>query len=346
MKKAFVIFTILAATFASCKKTTTTEPTKPTYIGISADKNGVFSNGQDAITFEATLPDNTVITNEVEFYVEGEKIAGNSYTSSVAGEYTAYAIYDDVKSGDLKFGVVDKVESPSSYSTKILVEDYTGAWCGWCPRVAYKLEEAVKANANIIPVGVHYGDVLGYTYVNEMMTKYNITGFPTALLNRSAIWTEKQIDLDNLLGNHARIGLAISSVQNGQNLDVNVKVGFTISTKTELKLVVYLLEDGILEDQANYMNNETGGAWYQAGDPIKDFEHNNVLRSSLTDIFGDDIPQYVTLERNTYSTNYSIDISKYNMDKMHLVAFVMSTTGGTYVYNVQSAKAGSTVDFD
>ncbi len=344
MRKIILLF-LLSVLFISCKKTNTT-PTKPTSIRISADKIGVFSNGQDVITFEAKLPDNTTISKDVEFFVDGEIISGNTYTSNIAGEYSVYAMFENIKSPTLKFGVVEKVESPGSYSTKVLVEDFTGAWCGWCPRLSYKLEEAVIANPNIIPVAVHYNDAMSYTFVNELMNNYNITIFPSGLLNRSTLWNEKQIALDNLLGKLSRIGLGISSIRNGQKLDVNVKVGFTISTKTKLKLVVYLLENGIIKDQENYLNDVPGGGWYQAGDVIKDFEHNYVLRSALTNIFGDDIPQYVTLERNTYSTNFSIDISNYNTSKLSLVAFVLSDVSGTDVYNVQWAKAGTTVDFD
>lgn len=347
MKKSLLFIFVLAGFLSACKKTTTTTPDpKTTSVILSADKTGFFSGGQDKITFSAKLPTNESVTESSDFYVDGVKIAGNTFSSNVAGEYSAYAIYDEVKSGTITFGVVDKVESPSSYTRKVLVEDYTGAWCGWCPRVAYKLEEAVKASANIIPVGVHYGDGMTYTFANQMMTKYDITGFPTAMLNRESKWNETQSALNVLLSDVARIGLGISSSKSGETLSVNVKVGFTMSTNTPLKLVVYLTEDGILEDQENYLNTTPGGAWYQAGSPIVDFEHNHVLRTALTDVFGDAIPPYVVLARNTYSTDFSIDISNYDINKLNLVAFVLSDLGGTHVYNTQIAKAGTTVDFD
>jgi len=347
MKKPLLFIFFLAAFLSACEKTTSTSPdSKTSSVLLSADKIGFFSGSQDKITFSAKLPNNESVTESSDFYVDGLKISGNTFSSNVAGEYSAYAIYDEVKSGTLTFGVVDKVESPSSYTRKILVEAFTGAWCGYCPRVAYKLEEAVKANANIIPVGVHTGDEMTYAFVSQMMTKYDITGVPTALLNRGSKWNEEQSELNVLLAKVARIGLGISSSQSGNNLSVTVNVGFTLSTNTPLKLVVYLTEDGILEDQENYLNSTPGGAWYQAGSPIVDFEHNHVLRTALTDIFGDAIPPYVILARNTYSTGFLIDISKYDINKLKLVAFVMSDAGGAHVYNVQVAKAGTTVAFD
>lgn len=124
---------VLGAFLSACDKS----PTEPvlTNIILSADKVGIFADGNDAITFNAKLPDRTSVTGESDFYVDGVKLAGNTFTSTTAGEYEAYVIYKTVESRKTTVGVVDKVEAPSSYSAKVLVEDYTGTWCGYCPRV-------------------------------------------------------------------------------------------------------------------------------------------------------------------------------------------------------------------
>ena len=342
MNRLFLIFIVLSVLSLSCEKTSSESIT----IALSADKYGVFSDGVDFITFSTTLADRTSITGETEFYVDGVKITGNTFSSTTKGEYEVYASYKDVKSETITIGIVEKVEAPENYTTKILVEDFTGTWCGWCPRVAYKLEEAVKANANIIPVGIHQGDNMQYLYVNQLIDKYSISGFPTGLLNRASKWDENQSGLDNLLANPVKLGLAISSVQNGNDLDVNVKIGFKENISTELKLIVYLTQDGFIEDQNNYMNEDNSSPWYNTGNPIVGYEHNHVLKRALTDIFGDDIPQYVTLARNTYSVNLSINASSLDVSKLHVVAFVVKSKDSANMYNVQTAKAGATVDFD
>jgi thiol-disulfide isomerase/thioredoxin len=341
MKRSLILFLAITALLSACDKT----PTEPTItrVILSVDKVGIFSNGSDAITFSAELPDKTSVTSESDFYVDGVKLAGNIFTSTTAGEYEAYVIYKTVESIKTSVGVVDKVEAPNSYSAKVLVEDYTGTWCGYCPRIAYKLEEAATNNSKIIPVGVHYGDGMQYIFVSQMTTRYGITGYPTAVLNRSVFWNETQAELDALLNTSPKLGLSVSSTVNGSTLNVNTKVGFSETLTSKLKLVVYLVEDGIIEDQDNYMNNDPNSPWYQAGNPIIGYEHNHVLRKALTDIFGDEISQYVSLERNTYSIDFSTSTSTYNTDKLYVIAFVLDEAK---VYNVQIAKVGTTTDFD
>lgn len=341
MKKSLLLFLVLGAFLSACDKS----PTEPvlTNVILSADKVGIFADGNDAITFNAKLPDRTSVTVESDFYVDGVKLAGNTFTSTTAGEYEAYVIYKTVESRKTTVGVVDKVEAPSSYSAKVLVEDYTGTWCGYCPRVAYKLEEAVNNNSNVIPVGVHFGDGMQYTFVSQMTNIYGITGYPTAVLNRSVFWKETQAELNALLNTTPKLGLSVSSTLRGTTLNVNTKVGFSENLSRKLKLVVYLVEDGIIEDQENFMDNDPNSPWYQAGNPIIAYEHNHVLRKALTDIFGDEISPYVSLERNTYSIDFLTNTSTYNTNKLYIIAFVLDETK---VYNVQIAKVGTTTDFD
>lgn len=344
MKKTNLFFVLLIFISVSCDKTNVENPV--TQVLVSADKIGLFADGVDKITFIANLPDNSNVSSESEFYVNNEKITGNQFITQNKGDYKVYAVYKEVKSAEFSFKAIEKVISPATYSSKILVEDFTGTWCGWCPRLAYKLDQAANANAKIIPVGVHYGDGMTYTFVNQMASKYAITGYPTGLINRSSKWNESQAHLDNFLAKKASLGLAISSTITGSRLDVNVKVGFAETISAPLKLVVYITEDGIVEDQRNYLNTDINSPWYQAGDPLVGFVHNHVLRSALTDIFGNDIPNYLTLGRNTYSTDLSIDISDYFPGRLHLVAFVVNGTTSSDIYNVQTVKAGSSIAFD
>ena len=44
-------------------------------------------------------------------------------------------------------------EVPSVFTKKVLIEEFTGAWCGYCPDGAYRLENLINSNAeNIIGV--------------------------------------------------------------------------------------------------------------------------------------------------------------------------------------------------
>ena len=73
------------------------------------------------------------------------------------------------------------------------------------------------------------------------------------------------------------------------------------------------------------------------------FIHNDVLRASLTDVFGNPIP--ATNAFNTYSTtlNYTVP-AKYNLEKLSLVVFVADQDNAAI--NSQFAKVVENKGFE
>lgn len=237
-------------------------------------------------------------------------------------------------------------EAPESYTTKVLIEYLKGTWCGYSARVAYTLEQVESNNKNIIGVEVHYSDKLGTRFAPFMRGEYLIKSFPTGLLNRSVFWNESQDQLDTFLNKTSKLGLAISSAKEGNSIKVNVKIGFAKDIAEDLKLVVYITEDSILENQTNAYNENVNSPLFKAGNPIIDYEHNHVLRVALTDFLGDDIPRASVFERNIYSTDLEVEISEYNINNLNVVAFVIDAADFRNVYNAQTVKAGNSINFD
>ncbi len=61
-----------------------------------------------------------------------------------------------------------------------LMEEYTGMWCGWCPRGAVALDLIEVEYPEVITMAVHNGDVLhAYNYDFS-----RVDGFPSAVINR------------------------------------------------------------------------------------------------------------------------------------------------------------------
>tara|TARA_R110002124_G_scaffold87407_1_gene225184 strand:+ start:226781 stop:227221 length:441 start_codon:yes stop_codon:yes gene_type:complete len=126
-----------------------------------------------------------------------------------------------------------------------------------------------------------------------------------------------------MAGEETDFAIGISSQLTGSTLTVEVDVIYETGSITGDKLVLYLLENGIIHDQTNYYNTDPTSPYYQAGNPIPDFEHNEVLRQSLTGIFGDNIP--ATAAFTTYSKSFTATIpSDYNSNNLSLVAMVVS----------------------
>lgn len=238
--------------------------------------------------------------------------------------------------------------APSSFSTKILIEDYTGTWCGWCPGLAHNLEKVIKADDNIIGIGIHVSDDMESTYAESLTKTFKITDYPTAILNRSVSWEQAFRELEDPLSETANIGLAIQTTIENEIVKGTVQIGFNADISKSIDYVIYLVEDKVQKDQANYYNELEGyedHPLYGIGDPIKDFKHANVLRKIATDIYGDIIPEDYTKKGKICEAKFEMNLGDYNKENCYILAFVVEK-GGKNILNAQIVKTGSDKDFD
>jgi len=231
-------------------------------------------------------------------------------------------------------------EYTQKHVKNVLIEDFTGTWCGYCPRVAAAIDNVLLDSDNVIAVAVHDDADMGFKYASEMMTKFSITGYPTGLIDRKSKWSypENLAGLTNSINEKTPLGLKIESSLDNRNANVNVSVEFAVDIPFDLSLVVCLTEDGILADQANYYDDGRGN-------PIVNFEHKHVLRMAATNIFGNSIGLDLLKKDNIVTLNYIMAIPEsYNINKCHLVAFV-TKKDGTTVYNAQTVMLGENIGF-
>lgn len=275
-----------------------------------------------------------------EIYVNDEKIDGKTFNFDQVSEGNkVYAKYNsdfvgEIVSDELSFDVVN-------FNKRVLAEDYTGAWCGYCPRLAYRLEEAESLNKKVVPVAIHYNDPMQYSNVNALIERFNVNGFPAGRVNRVDEWDETYNQLDLATGNLADVGLSLNSEIIGNELTVNAGGKFA-SIFSDKKLIVFLLEDGLISPQANYFNGVSGNPFFGQGNPIPDFVHDNVLRVSLTSDLGDSIE---VNDKGEFSFSKTITVpSSYNKSKLEVVAIVVDGSGKSI--NAKHASVGESSQLD
>lgn len=322
-------------------------------IGCSGDDNGgeeaptqnkvtslnIYISATETIVGQSllfTVIDNNGVnrTNEAKFYVNNVEISGSSYLFNEVGTFLVHAKFQSVTSATKEI-IVNPV--PIEFKKRVLVEDYTGTWCGWCPRISYALEKLEKETNDAVIVAAHQGDPMQFNKISSLMSNFNVTGFPTGIINREASWTYPQPEnvgqVTAKLSQKAYIGLAINSSLDGNNLTINtkVKIGYNYAS---LKLGVYIIEDSLVYDQENYTS------YYGGGSVLKNFKHQNVLRESLTNILGDQIPNENVGHDKEFEKDFIYAIpSKYNNSNIKIVSFV--TLGSSKsVLNVRGAKIG------
>jgi thiol-disulfide isomerase/thioredoxin len=231
----------------------------------------------------------------------------------------------------------------SKFTKKVLIEDFTGTWCGWCPRVSFGIEKVEEETNQAITVAIHRGSTDPYHFGESNIGSLDDGSYPTAKLNRNTLWNYPEPDnvaqILHLTNEVARLGLSINSSLNNNSISVEVKTTFETNL-SELKQVVYLVEDHLNYDQANYTD------YYNGVSTISNFEHNNVLRKVLTNIYGDSISSTDSKKDNEYTVDYDITIptSVANATNLKIVAFIVDTNGN--VLNVQSAKINQFKDYD
>ena len=243
-------------------------------------------------------------------------------------------------------GSVDTPPISGYFKKRVLIEDYTGTWCGNCTRVAYAIDQVNAESDKAVTVAIHNGNdpyhFEGIAPLKNLILPNSPLALPVSRLNRMNVWTFPEPtntqEAINLTGNNSGLGIAMNStVENGMiNLDVNIKFALNY---TDLKLVVYLLEDDLVYLQRNYTT------YYDNVNPIPAYTHNHVLRAAMTNILGDAITEN-TEAGSTITRNFSMPVPENieNASNLNFVAFLVGSDN--VAINTRAAHANEEQEFE
>ena len=287
------------------------------------------------------------VTEQSVIFVNGEEIQGNTFTAEETGFYEVVANYFNLEATELFIEYQDG--SQTNYKKRVLVEDYTGTWCGWCPRVSQGMKLVDGVTDDVVFIAIHRApvgttDPYNYTNAESLEQFINTPGYPKGFINRTNQWkfpepaNIEQV-VEHTRGSNPQLGLAIHSSVNNNVLDVDVNVGFG-KNFSNLKLVVQVLEDNLVWPQVNYTE------YYGGENPIPEYVHNYTLRYTATDILGDEIPNAEIINGGSYTRNLQIPIpdNVESISELDIVAFVVNTEGE--VINVRKADLGEQQTFE
>jgi len=241
------------------------------------------------------------------------------------------------------------------YQHKVLIEDATGTWCQYCPRVSYAIQKAKENGTHgdkVVAVAIHQGvssypDPMqipaGVTLDGMFYESYGLKGYPFGLINRTTTWKSPENNniaqvLNTINEQGSTVGVKISS--NLTTTGGTVTASFKFSQEYEnLKYTIYVIENGVVTPQSPQRNST---AFYQGQGA--NFTHNDVLRG-VSGIVTGNVLGNVTAGQEVVKGNQSVSFTLFNNDltKVEVVVFVSDTSGK--VLNVQSAHANETVDY-
>ena len=264
------------------------------------------------------------------FFVDGLEIPGNQIIHYEPGTHIVYAEYslnNQVFNTELtSYDVVDPVN-------KVLMEDFTGTWCGYSPPVKLAIENARELYPeNVSVVATHQNDQFALPQEQELTSALGPFGLPESRINRTSEWIEPYDlnfidDFINTINN-----LAISVDSNIENNNLNVSIRFVSSNAlVNHKLVVYITQNGLIADQANYLNYDDTSYFYEMGNPIENYIHNDVLVHSFTNILGDSFDDTQPFDDITKTFTLDISSSGIQIDSSYIVAFIVDSNNTTII---------------
>lgn len=234
------------------------------------------------------------------------------------------------------------ITSAAAYSQtvvkKVVVEDYTGTWCGWCPEGTVILEQLEAANPdNMFAIGNHSGDALEVPEGAAIDAGLQVSGYPNGSVDRFLYPGEAKISMSrskwqskfNLrkattaIASISFSGLEVNNATGTFKGTVNVKFVSAPTAGVPLSLQVYVMEDSIPATgtyaQGNYSTAVQGGA-----SPLTNWFHNHTLRDALGGNWGwEDVIPATPQVGVTYSKEFEFVMpANFSAKHLHFLGFV------------------------
>lgn len=256
----------------------------------------------------------------------------------------------------------------STAKKKVLVEEFTGLWCGACPMGIVGLQRLKNLYPeDVVVIGLHKNDPMQCSDYLKFMKDKAKNSYPNCHMDRTYLdiypysGTGKNGYADGVtrygLGNDAAEllkAVSIADIEAGGSIDGDIltaksTVNFLISGQVNCGIAYVLTEDGLQDDtwiQSNYLGDYAGRG-YEDEEPLFDMWVNG--GRSVSGVVFDDVaiaaqgayegvegsvPEVVTADiPMTFETEFNL--SDYSLiqdrDKLSLVVFIIDKNSGKVI---------------
>ena len=241
---------------------------------------------------------------------------------------------------------------------KVVVEEFTGAWCGWCPDGHVELAKLKEANPDAIIVGVHQGnaasDKMANSLTNSLSSRY-AAGYPSAVINREFVrefgqqtfsrnlWDDVYPTVETRSYKPVKLAVDVKSNEDQTELTItpSVEVLDIIPSDWNMRMNVYIIQNEVSGngqgwDQVNYLSGHQafpGHPFQSQPNPVPNYLHKHVLASSLTGTYGD--AKFLgdraigAKSASEYKFTKPADDAAYDFNNLTVVAFLSSYNPST-----------------
>jgi hypothetical protein len=316
-----------------------------TSLELSVNKDKIVADTSDYAIVKVVDQNGIDVTSIVTIYFGGSNANGPKVFSLTPGASLVYAKYKSIKSNEVAIEVIE--DKNLEFEKNVLIEQYTGTWCGWCPRAINQINVLQTTDQKTIHIAHHLSDEFSFSNSMTLFQSFGFTGIPTVHADRSIVWNGSASEIA-AMHSPSRIGISLDVTGDATRLNAAVKIKFGIRFLDGLEVTVFLLHDSLIANQANYYNTDPTSPYYKKGATMLDFIHRNVLVQAGTSILGEKIPVTAIdvgaiYTRNVEFTGFKCD----DIKKIRIAAFVAYESGNKIdrVVNCQVAKRGEKKDF-
>jgi hypothetical protein len=198
------------------------------------------------------------------------------------------------------------VDARSGSNKKVLIEEFTGAWCQWCPRGFDIIENMIATMPDkVVPVMIHNRDAMAFRDGDTFTQLSGVTGFPSGQVDRmtfgagasagdvGAFEPLTQIMLDSY--NPVEFKMTSNYEASSRRAQINLEAEFMLDIEGDIRFNVLVVEDKLTGtgngwDQQNALSgnpNFRDSRYFSKPRVIVGHEHNHVLRQFVGGILGE-----------------------------------------------------------
>ena len=313
--------------------------------------------------------DNGVTVSEIKIlspalnYLESRALNFTVPYFSNTPVYNTYKIWTSIINGSAdQLNTNDTLTGAITISSlapakKVLVEEFTGAWCGWCPDSYTNLNSIVTTNTNVIAASIHDNDNMATTEGNNIITDF-APSFPSATIDHHYFSANEKMGIEYTNWNSyitqrlamkvpATVTITNVTFTNPNQFDATVSTTFVGDVKGDYRLNLYVKENNVYGpvadntdnqwNQHSFLYNIGSSPYYQLGSYLNsttyllnanEYKHKYVINHIADGAFGG--AGIVTTNSatigQTYSKTYSYTLPtattgefRYNADNIYLI---------------------------
>lgn len=233
-------------------------------------------------------------------------------------------------------------ERDASMVRRIVVEEATGEWCGWCPRGLVGLEMMKERYpSQFIAISCHQGDEL---QSDDYLPFFNqVESFPSCIVDRRQTG-DPYFDIERLFQSEAaadnRMGFDVSATLSEENLTVQTHSTIWSSEDIpalNLSLAFVVTEDGVVgQYQKNSYSGAEGiemGGWESLPSIVPNPVFNDVARGIAPSYEGTPCfsGMLVSGDRQEFDYQFPLPAAVQHTNQIHVIALLIDHQNGSIV---------------